>query len=237
MRPKKKCEKCSKFEADNTRPPVCAIRTKQHAPKAEDAFEFARNGGVQRRLRLLDSSAGLLCRLALGPRSSWNGTVCEPFQAAAPDVRNIGHDGARALALSSAPRLSALRWCPLGCLACSAGPKTSQECVKETGCAQVDMTAVPPKNRRSRFFYFFFIWRSHHPASMRPPVKLLAWKYGVVLVLFVVLSVLNVAAVEQDYYKARLYGKQQLSWCGVSDAPTHVHTLQGFETHVMMQPE
>ena len=34
-------------------------------------------------------------------------------------------------------------------------------------------------------------------------MKLLTWRHGVVLVLFVVFSVLNVVAGEQDYYKVR----------------------------------
>ena len=46
-------------------------------------------------------------------------------------------------------------------------------------------------------------------------MKLLAWKLGVVLLLFVVLSVLNVVTAEQDYYKVKDSLILQL-WCGVS---------------------
>lgn len=49
---------------------------------------------------------------------------------------------------------------------------------------------------------------------MRLPAKLLAWKYGVVLVLFVILSVLNVVAVEQDYYKVTTISAALIDCCG-----------------------
>lgn len=65
------------------------------------------------------------------------------------------------------------------------------------------ITEVPTYYRGIYITPALFLARHLTPTrggSMRLPVKL-AWKYGVVLVLFVVISVLNAVAVEQDYYK------------------------------------
>lgn len=58
-----------------------------------------------------------------------------------------------------------------------------------------------PPNRVAASRTFF--WRTRSP-SMRLAEKPITWKYGLVLVLFVILSVLNAVAVEQDYYKVGL---------------------------------
>lgn len=88
------------FRVNNTRPPpLCATTmAERHAPEAEDALEFARNGRVFRLLRhssaLPQRRRDILRRslsLALRPRSNWRRIVREPFQAAASDVRDISH--------------------------------------------------------------------------------------------------------------------------------------------------
>lgn len=76
--------------------------------------------------------------------------------------------------------------------------------------SRTEEEAYPPNPEIDSRFIFFGAKKktidsphTDHPWSMRLPVKLRKWKYGLVLVLFVILLSLNVVAVEQDYYKVR----------------------------------